>query len=349
MNTFTQDIVDFICKMTTRVEADQSWTPAIDQALLRREEREGYVSRAFNPSSLCNGCMVQDAFKRLHDMWGDAQGFSPQALRLFAAGHAVHDHFQSVILPEITGDVGRLWGLWRCMSCHQVVEGFRPEEVCTNTVAYRDADGVVHENNCDRVLARERVRWRYEEIRIRRPDPKNRGDAWMIRGRADGIWIKPTGHWRVLEMKSKERDQFDSMSRVRGKEPGTFVLKPRQGPLPLEKDTYQGKLYPAILVEQGRQGIFPLDPDLCEGTSLLYLDRDRLADRAYEIAYDPDFLPMVVDPYIDSVHRLVELGQPLAGPKACSSRNTAKAKRCRNRLDCFPYKRTKKKKTPAHG
>jgi hypothetical protein len=340
--TLVSDLVSAILKLTTRVEPVAGFTTAVDKGLETKDRRDTYESKAFNPSSLCNPCMVQDAFRRLHNDWSSLETFAPSTLRLFAAGHAIHDHYQSVILPEVDHGAGRLWGLWRCPGCHTIVEGFKPADVCPNTIARRGPDGEVIETTCAKTLQRARVSWEYQEIRVIREDPQGRGPHYTIRGRADGIWVYPDGTWRVLELKSKDQDQFESMARVKGDTPGTFLLKPRQGPLPLEKDVYQGKLYPVVLCELARAGRFPMDPDKCLGTLLLYVDRNYLRERPFEVEFDPRFLPDVVDLYINSVHHLVTLGNPLVGPKACSNRNSARAKRCPWRLECFPYKRTKK-------
>jgi len=341
--TLIKDMVDTILHMTTQVESTVGFSDAVDEGLAAKEARETYEARAFNPSSLCNPCMVQDAFRRLHDRWDSPEVFKPGTLRLFAAGHAIHDHYQSVILPAVDHTYGQLWGLWECAGCHCVVEGFRPAGRCPNTLVRLTPDNKRVETSCADVLTRARVTWVYKEISVRRPDPLKRGREYGVRGRADGIWVYPNQTWRVIEVKSKDRDQFDSLARVKGPDTGTFLLKPRQGPLPLEKDVYQGKLYPAVLCELARRGEFPLKAEECLGTLLLYVDRERLIERPFEIPWDPGFLTEAVDTYVNSVHTLVKMETPLAGPKACSDRNAERAKRCPWRLECFPYKRPPKK------
>ena len=346
MIQYTQDIVDLALGLTTVVDPVQDFTTAVDQGLVAKERREAYESKAFNPSSLGSPCVVQDAFRRLEDRWDSPQSFPPSALRLFAAGHAIHDHYQNVVLPEVLGTQGGLWGIWECVSCQAPVEGLRPKQVCANTCAYRTPDGVVVETTCIEKLqaARARVLWTYQELKVRRPDPMGESPFYGIRGRCDGVWLYQDGTWQVIELKTKDSIQFDSMSKVKGAVPGTFLLKPRQGPLPIPKDIFQGALYPAVLCDLADQGLFPLKSELCLGSLLLYVDRDYLRERPFQIPRDPDFLAKAVDPHIEDVRSLVRMKTPLAGPKACSNRSTQRAKRCPWRLDCFPYKI--KKKTP---
>jgi hypothetical protein len=315
----------------------------VDKVLIE-DRADRWNSVAFNPSAFSSMCIRKEVYKRLEQEWADVEPAKEpvELYRRFAAGTSTHDSYQNFLL----GRSGVLWGDWRCNCCGAyVVYQTRPEP-CPNTVHVQDAKtGRTRTYKCaDRV--RKGQEWSYAEIKVR---SISEDQNYQVRGRADGVIIQEDLTWYGLEMKSLPPEVFEGVYRVKGKDENgefnnTYVLKPGGMRLPMPSHAFQGSQCTAMLYMDCLIGRAPLDPELCRGTIILYINRDTFEEKEFILPLNLGILDYTSE-VIESVRMLVKSGTAELAPKKCSNRSSEAAKRCKWRDECFPKKVRKKKVT----
>jgi hypothetical protein len=322
---------------------DRDVTEAVDARLLAKQ-KTSWVSKSFTPSSLPYTCIVKEAFKRIEDTWPSDITDDPKhlkTLRLFEVGSLMHEHVQSHILSHS----GQLWGDWKCKACGVIRKNtVMPTTVCAQKLLMVDVVGNHHPITCADRLAREKTPWEYVEQRVRSESEDKR---YRISGKVDGFWITDD-LWYVLEIKTIDKLRYNGLYQVIGRDAvtnkpnGTFVLKPAQSMLPLEGHVFQGNVYAGLATLLNKCGSFPLPHDKCGGVKILYVNRDSFDMKSFTCPLNNGIIEYCAT-LIETVRELVDNNTPLYGAKKCRDRNSAAAKKCPWRDNCFPPKAKKRK------
>lgn len=311
-----------------------SITKSID-ASLSDKEASRYSSRRFGASGSL--CARWKAFERLEDFVPKMMPNEPTTLRLFGAGNAAHAEFQNSLLAH----TGKLYGNWACTSCGSVMTNqTMPERPCPNSKAVKDFfNDSVEFKLCSESLGRHQPAWEYKEYYMRE-DPLNHPD-YQIGMFSDGIWLTDTG-WRILELKSIDNNLFEAQYTTKHPDNDNWrILKSSHSRLPFTSHVDQAQMYAWVLSQKAAD--YGLDPLKFEGITILYLNRETFADKAFDLDYDPAVMETRIQ-LIQTCKDAVDAGDAMLAPAKCSDRNHYLAKQCPRRLTCFPYKVRKKKK-----
>jgi len=299
----------------------------ITSSLQKKQRTKSKKPTSFHPSSIINGCIVKEVFKRTLSEWEEPQ-LEADKLRIMEAGNGTHDWMQSKVLSYSSN----LFGTWVCKHCRKESLGRIPEFRCRNVVTVGSILASPEETtrtSCFDVLLSDQMPWEYKELKIYDP-------ATNISGRLDGIIIND-GKWYILELKSTADDILNNVRRV--KKEGKMLLEEAHNFLPFAHHLDQASLYTTIIINRYAKD-WGLDPDKCGGYIVTYVSRDTYKTRSFRVKPNQNAYVFARDK-IDTINELVERNQPLAGQKKCRDRNDTYAKECPFRLHCFPYKNKK--------
>ena len=326
-NNFTDFIAHIPNAFTQPTQESTTIDDLIAQAVKKKQRTKSKKSNSYHPSSIINGCIVKEAYKRTTAEW-DEPLLDVDKLRIMEAGNSTHEWIQSKVLAYSDN----LFGTWVCKNCRQESIGRLPHYRCRNVITIGGLLASPEETkrvSCFDVLESDPLPWEYKELKIFDP-------ALNMSGRIDGI-IFLEDRWFILELKSTSDDILNNVRKVKREE--KVVLDPIRSILPFPHHLDQASLYATIVLNRYAES-WGLDPEKCGGYIVTYVSRETYKTRSFRVKPNPAAYTFARDK-IDTINELVERNQPLAGQKKCRDRNDTYAKECPFRLHCFPYK-TKK-------
>ena len=325
------NLVQFISHIPNAFSQPTTEASTIDEiisaSVMRKQRTKSKKPTSFHPSSIINGCIVKEVFKRTLQEWDEPQ-LEVDKLRLMEAGNGTHEWMQSKVLSYSNN----LFGTWACKNCHEESVGYIPQFRCRNVVTINTMLASPEEAktvSCFDSLQNDAVPWTYKELKISDP-------ATNISGRVDGIIRNDLG-WYILELKSTSEDIINNVKKV--KRDGKLMVEDSYQILPFSHHLDQASLYTTIIINRYANQ-WGLDPDKCGGYIVTYVSRETYKTRSFKVKPNPNAYVFARDK-IETINELVERNQPLMGTKKCRDRNDSHAKECPFRLHCFPYK-TKK-------
>lgn len=338
---------------------------AIDRALAKRSpgRRSTWfrVGEVNNPYA-CDRRLMLMASERIMT---DRVRRDAKSLQTMQVGIAIHDSYQR----EFLGPTGKLYGLWRCPSCHKHysdMAGTYPKELCPNTVTVGGPEGS-STRECaaeqEYLISRSQAHWHYDELRVK-------DESLNLSGRIDGIWLESDG-WYILEMKSMGTLPFQGLRKVKAKPADRIklgnpyvqhLLTHAPSNLPRNYHVTQAALYSHMLWDICMFGDgVDLDPAQFLGVIVMYIDRDTLEKRTFvktrvdaEVAealqildrrrevLDRLDLSVAEDPDAEEARIAANREVAFQFDPTCTNRNHRKAKECPWRTICFPYKKEEK-------
>lgn len=225
--------------------------------------------------------------------------FSPGLKLEFRVGDAIHSEVQFRL-----GALGKLWGRWKCISCHAVTaQGWMPR------VWEKDVNGGVVATpapcvRCNGANRRDRMPWVYLE-------PKVENKRWGIVGHADGdLRVQVNGWWYryILEIKSINRAGFEG----------------KRGPLPKAEHITQASIYAWLM------GV--------DYIQFIYVCKDQVQRwKEFIVPVDTAAVEMVKRKIL-AVRNATEQGKPPLEARVCPSVRDEMAKSCPAVERCFGCK-----------
>jgi hypothetical protein len=196
---------------------------------------------------------------------------------------------------EYYGPMRLLTGKWRCSSCGTVVNGFKPDSSCGNAIYINDPS--VSDDLSSIPCIDNSSKWIFME-----PEVEYDYKDLHVVGSCDGILFY-RDELHVLEMKNMESSQWKELK------------------VPREKYVKQANTYAWLL---GIEKLF-----------ISCINMETWQTKDFVLDADVDGARDWIRFQLDALSVILGQHNPQAGPKACSSKNTVRAKRCGLRNKCF--------------